>query len=394
MLPFRLAARLGAVLLAAAGAMPAQSASLSIDIPGCTAVQLSGQAGSYTVTCTQQAQSCVVNSSPLSPQGNTSATLTVACAPAATAVTWQASRGCTVPSANGLTATVSESGGRSCVYTATANGGGSGTTTVVWQDNGTQPPPNAPSGCSIARTPANGSLGAGGGAISMSASCTGGGAVTSWSWRKNAQSGWSAAQAPTDSLPANTATANVTYTYGVTACAGNACAPEVTTTFVVAGSQPVGLCPAGADVVYVDLPWGGQVSTASAGGMRPGTMVVARLTVPSALGGIRSGLFSWVEFGGQPYDRIASLSTQACDFRNWSPAAWNTDPTGATNPMAYGLGQTGGIGWGIQGLIGTPPVLQPGATYYFNIQNVSPHNGQGTCTASTCDLLLTLSTYR
>ncbi|MCL4761511.1 MAG: hypothetical protein KJ018_06950, partial [Burkholderiales bacterium] len=166
----RLAAGLAAFALAAAAA-PATAATLSVDIPGCSNVVMSGTAPNYTITCTQQAQSCVVNATPASPQGNTTATLSVACAPGATAVTWQASRDCSVPTVNPnapLTATVTESGGRSCVYTATASGGGSGATSVLWQSAGTQPPPNAPTGCSIARTPSNGVLGSSGGAISMS----------------------------------------------------------------------------------------------------------------------------------------------------------------------------------------------------------------------------------
>ena len=90
----------------------------------------------------------------------------------------------------------------------------------------------------------------------MSAACSAGGPVTSWSWRKGASTGWSSSQAPTDTLPANTGSAAVTHTYAVTACSGGACAPEVITTFTVSGSAPVGFCSQYSDVRFVDLNWG------------------------------------------------------------------------------------------------------------------------------------------
>jgi hypothetical protein len=379
--------------------VPAPAATLSVDIPGCANVVLSGSAPNYTLSCTETAQTCVVNANPLAPQGNTTATLSVACSPAATAVTWQASRDCTAPKAGAspLTASVSEPGGRSCVYTAHASGGGSASTSVVWQGATTAPPPNAPTGCSIARTPGSGAVGTNGGNVSMSATCTGGGAVTSWTWRKNNQGGWSTAQAPSDTLPANTSSAQVTYTYGVTACAGNVCANEVQTTFTVAGSQPVGMCGSFGDVTYVDLPWGGSpgnVTTSAGGGVRPDTVVVARLVVPAnaVTAQIRQGRVSWVEFGGQPYNRLVSLSTQPCDFRGYSPWTYPTDPTGNTAPLKWGVGQTGDISWGLQGGVGAP-VLVPGQTYYFNIRNRNHLDDTPSCTASSCEMLLTTSLY-
>ncbi|HEX4885494.1 MAG TPA: hypothetical protein VFX05_15230 [Casimicrobiaceae bacterium] len=394
---FRFAAGLAATLLVGSAAWPVHAAVLAVDIPGCANVVLSGTAPNYTISCTQTTQTCVVNANPLSPQGNTQATLSVACAPAAKSVTWAASRDCTMPSAgtSPLTATVTEAGGRSCVYTAVADGGGSGSTSVVWQGASTAPPPNAPTGCSITRTPSNGSLGTSGGAVSMTVNCTGGGTVTSWAWRKNSQSGWSTSKSPSDTLPANTSSAQVTYTYGVTACAGNACATEVQTTFSVAGSQPVGMCANYPDVVFVDLPWGGQIDTYNNGQMRPETVVVGRLQVPAnaVTGAIRQGRMSWVEFSGSPINRLASLSTQPCDFRGYTPSTYPTDPTGASAPLKWGVGQTGDITFGLQGGVGSPPLV-PGQTYYFNLQNRNHLNDTSSCTAALCDLRMTISTYQ
>ncbi|GIK88479.1 MAG: hypothetical protein BroJett026_39600 [Betaproteobacteria bacterium] len=403
----RLAAGLAAFVLAAAAA-PATAATLSVDIPGCSNVVMSGNAPNYTITCTQQAQSCVVNATPASPQGNTTATLSVACAPGATSVTWQSSRDCNMPTVNPnapLTATVSESGGRSCVYTAVANGGGSGSTSVLWQSAATQPPPNAPTGCAIVRTPSNGALGQTGGPISMSASCSGGGAVTSWTWRKNATSGWSSAQAPTDTLPANTGTANVTYTYGVTACAGTACAAEVTTTFTVAGATPVGFCSQYADVRFINLVWGGYIDTSGSGSnIQPGTVLVGIVNVPA---GVTSpldspGVISVVEHQGPTAERVMSISPQPCDFRNFVPGSQPAfpapDATGATKPMGW----SGGINPQIQYLYdGDPPGFAPakplltrGGTYYVNLQTIRSSDGQNSCGSTSCDVRITVTTPR
>ena len=65
------------------------------------------------------------------------------------------------------------------------------------------------------------------------------------------------AQAPTDTLPANTGKCGRHATpTAVTACSGGACAPEVITTFTVSGSAPVGFCGQFSDVRFVDLNWG------------------------------------------------------------------------------------------------------------------------------------------
>jgi hypothetical protein len=405
-MPFsRFVARFSGAALLGACLFPAYGATLTVDIPGCSTVALGGTGPNYTLTCTQNAQTCAVNATPASPAGGAVATLTVACSPAAASVVWQASRDCTTPavvSGSPLLATVSESGGRSCVYTATADGGGQASVPLVWTGVGTTPPPNAPTGCSITRTPANGALGASGGAISMSVNCTGGGTVTSRSWRKNATTGWSTLQAPTDTLPANTAVSAVSYTYGVTVCAGTACANEVTTTFTVAGSTPVGFCAQYSDVRFINLTWGGFVDTVgSQSSVQPGTVLVGVLNVPAgASSPLNSpGVVSVVEFSGPTAERVMSISPQPCDFRNFVPGASPTfpplDSSGATAPMAW----SGGINPGIQYLLdGDPPgafpvkpLLTRGATYYINLQTIRSSDGANSCSSATCDVRITVN---
>lgn len=389
-LPRLMAPIAGVVLFLSAGLSGA--ATLSVDIPGCSQVQLSGTGPSYTITCAQQAQTCVAQATPANPAGGATVTLSAACTPAATSVSWQASRDCTTPTAaSATTATVVEAGGRSCVYTATANGGGSGAASVVWGVGGGGGA-NAPTGCSIARTPANGALGASGGAISMQGSCTGGGAVTSWQWRKNAQSGWSAAQAPTDTLPANTGAAQVTYTYGLTACAGASCAAEVVTSFTVAGAVAAGFCGQYSDVVTTDLPWPGTIDTANAGGVRPETMYVVRFTVPAGATASQPGLLRAVEFMGEPANRVMSLSTQPCDFRGYTAGSFGAvDPTGATAPLFWSSDQTPNMSIRLTSMTGPAPKLTPGQTYYANIRTISFFSGTTSCTQSTCDMRVSLT---
>ena len=380
-----------AAVAAFAVSLPAQAATLTVDIPGCSALAMTGPGpnATYQVTCAQQVQSCVVNGPPESPQGNTVAQLTVACInPAATAVTWQASRDCATPTVapgNPLAATVTEPGGRTCVYTATAGGGGSGSATVVWQGPGTQPPPNSPTGCAITRTPANGQLTNAGGPIGMSGACSGGGTVTAWNWRRNATSAWSTAAAPTDSLPANTGSSPVTYTYGLTACAGTACANEVVTTFTVAGSAPAGFCGAYPNVIIVDLPidtGGGPIATAANGGFAADGVFVGRLVVPASVNQAGIGSVTFVEFVDPPTERLMTVSANPCDFRGGYGA---TDPTSATAPIKWSNGQTPQIQYQF-----TPSssnaVLQAGQTYYFNFRNEAWYApGPSSCAGTYCN---------
>ena len=385
-----------AVLLAVAPHY-ASAATLSVDLPGCAQVQLSGTGPNYTLSCAQSSMTCVAQANPVSPNGGTATSLTVACAPAATSVTWSASRDCTNPNGGqtvGQASVTEVIGGRSCVYTAAATAPGmtgSASVAVVWQGQSTAA---APTGCAITRTPSSGSLGTGGGAVTMNATCSGGGAVTSWSWRKGTTTGWRATQAAQDTLPANTGSAAVTHTYGVTACSNGACAQEVVTTFTVAGSAPVGFCSQFSDVRFVDLTWGGYVDTAgSAGvGVAADTILVGRITVPANFTPKSlPGVVSVVEHGAGQSERIITMSTQPCDFRGYSPGYIPPkDPTGNTGPMAWGVGINPQIFFQAA-TTAQPPVLNAGQTYFVNMRNWHYMTGQNNCTTSTCDVRVTVN---
>ncbi|HVF64205.1 MAG TPA: hypothetical protein VNE58_09445 [Casimicrobiaceae bacterium] len=402
---YRLVAPLAAVLLIGAP-QTASAATLTLDIPNCVAVGMTQDANGYTIRCTQSTMTCVGQASSSAPSGGTQIGLSVACTPAATSMNWATSRGCdpVTPGAIGSATVFQSAGGRSCVYTAMASSGSATAETpisVVWQGSTTTAPPNAPSGCTIARTPSTGTLGTGGGAISMTASCSGGNAVTSWSWRKNGQSFGSGAAGQSDTLPANTGSASVTHTYDVTACAGSTCATAVSTTFTVAGSGPVGFCSQFGDVRFVDLHYGSPpVDSVALVGLDSGTVLVGRITIPAGATSPQDqpGVISIVEYAGPTADRVASLSTSPCDFRGFGPGLVMlpaSDPTGASAPLAWGAGINPGMQYLLTGdNPGFPPrpLLTPGATYYVNLQTVNFSTGQNSCSTGSCNVRITVNT--
>jgi hypothetical protein len=109
----------------------AHAATVTIDLPGCAALTMTG-GPNYQINCAQQGQTCTAQASPANPAAGTMLTLSAACTPAAAVVTWQASRGCTTPT-GGATANVVEPAAIICTYTATGNAGGAGSVTVNWQ---------------------------------------------------------------------------------------------------------------------------------------------------------------------------------------------------------------------------------------------------------------------
>lgn len=412
----RLLAVAAAAALVAPVFVPAgqvHAATLSIDMPGCTSVALSGQPPNYTLTCTPVAQLCSMTSTAATPSVGTPVTLTVGCVPPATSLTWEASRGCNSPvpvAGNPMQAIVAQAAAINCVYSATAATSGiTSSTTVSWgaQVGGGI---TAPSGCAIGVTP-SASLSSAGGQINLSGTCSGGGAVTKWTWRRDATNNVSAAQNFNDTLAANTNQAARTYTYGVVACAGpnqDVCAAEVTRTVQVAGAGAggTGLCAQYPSVMTVDLPWGGTFTTGSVPpGLIPGTVFVGRLTVPanatSSGNPLNFGLVAASEYQGAPYTRLMTLSTQACDFRGYNPPVfpwvWPTpDPTGVNGPLAWGGNSISpGIAYLLAGTSpGSPPkpLLTPGSIYYINMRTINVEQGIEACTQSACDVRFNVST--
>lgn len=396
----RFVAILASVAAAFAPVAPVHAATLSIEMPGCSTVSLSGQPPNYTLTCAPIASLCSMTVSAATPAVGTTVTLTVGCVPPATSLSWQSSRGCNAPvpvAGNPMQATVTQTSAVICIYTATAATSGTMSNAAVsWVGGGTA----APAGCQIGVTP-SASLPAAGGNVTLTGSCSGGSPVTRWSWRRDLTNNVSSAQGFSDTLPANTNQAARTYTYGLTACAGagqDVCAAEVIAPVQVAGSGPpvAGLCPGNA--IVADMAWGISYITS---GIGPGVMFSGRFTVPAdSTPNTVPGSFYASEFGGSPANRLMTLSTQACDFRGYTPVypipqpvLPPGDPTGATGPLAWAGGSLTSTGPTIAFLLlgdppGSPPkpFLTPGQTYYLNIQTVNWDLSNSCAGAGPCDM--------
>lgn len=251
---------------------------------------------------------------------------------------------------------------------------------------------NPPTGCAVTRTaPSSGTLPQAGGAVQLNGTCGGGGTVTSWEWRKN---GTAVANKTTsqydETLPANSGSAAITYSYEARACAGAGnCSNWTTpsTTVSVAGTTVVaGLCSAYSNVVIVDFPWGTTIDTRiPAPGLTADTVFVGRIDVPTDVGSTSLGQVRFYEYIDPEALRLISVSTQPCDFRGFVPgAALPTDPSGQNYPLSWSAGISPKVT--VQGDNGTNvnyPKLNRGARYYVNLRNVSPYSGQLTCAPGT-----------
>ena len=399
-------------LIASPGASAQHISSITFQSPHCNGYILAKTGPtSFTLSCVFTSCTMVASSGTAVP--NTRVTLTASCTPAPTSVLWTASPGCTAPTPsapNSLTATVTETSERICGYYASVSDGtlqGQGSTPVTWSNAPPPPPPpppSAPSGCTVARTtPASGSLSTTGGAITLTGSCSGGSAPTAWEWRRNGAATSVTTASYSETLPANTGTAATTYSYDARACNGTACSAWTSpaTTVTVGGSAPAGFCSSYGDVRYIDLNWGSPpVDTAGTVGLVPGTVIVARLNVPAGATspGDNPGIVSMVEFMGPTAYRVMTLSTQPCDFRGFSPGyVPPPDPSGTNGPLFWARDPNPNIPFLFMGdnpgMFPVKPLLNPGQTYFINLQTIHYATGGSTCSGA-CDVRFTVDPPR
>ena len=262
--------------------------------------------------------------------------------------------------------------GTSCASWSLTSSNGSYTLTC----NSAPVPQGAPTGCAIASSPVGGALGSAGGAITMTASCSGG-TVTSWSWTKSGGGWGSGAASQNDQLPANTGASSLTYTYSVTACNGTSCASPVITTFTVAagnvggggGGGAGGACPGiSGTTTYVNIPWGAGAYSYPSPQMGSSDAIVGILTTPSAVSPTGPGGAGRLEidpYGGGGVYQWVTIST--------SPCVWNM-PDGGFSEWASPPNWWVSFGNPIGDII-----LQPNTTYYVNIRNWDPYRSKQTC---------------
>jgi hypothetical protein len=263
------------------------------------------------------------------------------------------------------------------------------TVTVNWQA-GT--PLLAPSGCSLVASPT--SLPAGGGAVTLSAACSGGGAPTAFAW-----SGGSVASSTTVGAQATnvTSTTSFSVTPSNGAGAGNTASAVVS---VASTSTAVDFCTQYQNVVVLDVPWGSQATTGGAGGsFAANGVLVARFTVPAGFTSSsgKKGKVQHAEYGDPPTYRQASLSTKACDFRGAattasSPYQFSLTGGGANYPMYWSFSNTGYVEYTVTGNALNTTQLQAGHTYYYNVRNYSPDLQSISCSGATCNAVISINT--
>jgi hypothetical protein len=258
----------------------------------------------------------------------------------------------------------------------------------------------APQNCSLTSSANNVAPGT---IVTLTASCSGGGAPTSFSWGGQ---GINASGPAQQSIQVSSTT---TFTVTPSNGSGPGNQAQVTVNVTSGGGGGGGnaggdLCSQYQNVVRMDVPWGGSKDTRSNGTpfLANGVLAV-RFTVPAgaaysfgALGAVNVSEFA----DGGPAFRQASLSTTACDFRGVATTRHDDylrDLTGATAfPMEWATGNTASAQFTVTGTSANMPQLQPGGTYYYNVRNWSPFNNRGqgavSCTKSTCNVIVQVRT--
>ena len=410
----RLLARIVLCLTFLVATAPTYAASVTFDAPFCSGFSVSGTGPSYTLTCETMACSAYVSSGTVLP--GQPILIAVSCPATATIASYQwsvsGSSGCVTPS-QGPYNIFTIPGEATCTYrviaTATNGDKGSAVANVAWAST----PAAAPS-CSapsLVTTPSP--ITSAGGTASLNVTCTGTGITYAWHRTAPTAGALGSASTATDSLAANSGSSGVTYTYVVDACTGptSASCSSQTVSVVVpsatgggGGGGGTGMCAGLPNVVMLDVPWGGTVTTRGAGTtFQANGMVVAKFTVPAGYTttpGFK-GKVQAAEYGDPAVYRQTSLSTQACDFRGAATRttdSYITDPTGTNNPLKFGFGNTAIVEFTVTGTALFTPQLVPGQTYYYNIRNWSPYANGGaggiSCTGSTghCDIIISHNT--
>ena len=359
-----------ALLSAFAVISPVNAGSITLSDPNCDSFTLGGPLGNQTLSCVvSSVPVCTVNG-PGSAQINTSVTLTAQCSPAATSYAWTGGN-CTT----GQTCSATEGSAVTRSYTvAGTNGAGPGNPSaqplnVVWSNA----PPAVPSGCTL--TPNSASLPAGGGSVTLTAACSGGGAPTNYVW-----TGGTIPSSGTSAQVVTSVTASTTFTVKPSNGGGNG--NLASTTVTVAGSGGGGgaiSCPGYSSVIVLNLNYApgvqSRVVTSSVFGNND--IVVAKFTTGTLSNYGKGGFLNAVENSDGPITRTAALSTTPCDL---APTGVNTISANVAWPQ---------INFSTPNSYGTP--LQSNTTYYFNIVNRGS-SGLGTCSNSdgNCPVAVTL----
>ena len=371
------AALASAAMVLAFAASPLHAANIILNDSNCDSFALSGTAPNQTLSCiVSNAPSGCTISGPTSGTINIPITLTATCATGSpNAWTWTGGNcaGQTTQSCAANSASVGQ-----VPYSVTPrNNIGSGNTantTVTWSNT----PPAAPTGCSLGASNTN--LPVGGGAVTLTATCSGGGAPTgdTWTASPSPTSGFSA-NGGSSQTPSIAATTFFTVTPSNAGGNGN----QATVSVNVAGTV-VGFCNQYPTVLpIVNVTWGQQATWHSMdiGNFGDNTVWLFKLVVPPGTPTSSvTGRFTAFEYAGPNTPRQLTISTQACDFRT-------KDWTGQNGPLAVSNGSTAEISYAVATpFIFGPAGLSAGQTYYISVRNgqLDP-TPQWSCGLATCN---------
>ena len=329
-------------------------------------------------TSSNPTPACTISPSSSSPGINTTLTLTASCTNSPTSYQWT---NCTPSAGKPDQCTASESSTVTRIYRVQAvNASGVGVPTdlpITWQN-----PPTAPPVCTISASSQSPYVG---GTLTLTANCTQ--SPASYSWTGCSSSGSTCQASASVVGPAS---------YSVTAT--NSFGTSTPATANVTWSSPpatgADFCGQYPNVVRATLTWGGNIDSYQHGGFPSNAIFVGRITVPQTATGTTPGVVSVVEFIDGQAQRIMTISPSACDFRGFTPGVGGSvDPTGANNPLGWAYGINPNIFFGLAGMTGSGPKLQPGQTYYVNIRN-RDFNGTDSCLTSNCNVRLTVNRPR
>ena len=286
-------ARIVLCLAFLASTAPAHAASVTFDAPFCSGFSVSGTGPSYTLTCETMACSAYVSSSTALPGQPILILMQCPGTASISSYQWSVSgdAGCVAPS-QGAYNIFTIPTAASCTYRiiATAANGdkGSAVATVAWATT----PVAAPSCSTPSLTTTPSPITSAGGTANLNVSCTGTGIT--YTWRRTAPAAATVGNAASvsDALAPNTTSSGITYTYVVDACAGSSassCTSQTVSVVVPSatgggggGGGGTGLCAGLPNVVMLDVPWGGTVTTRGTGTtFQANGMVVGKFTVPA-----------------------------------------------------------------------------------------------------------------
>lgn len=309
---------------------------------------------------------CVVSATDTTPNVGATIVLTASCSNAPTTFTWS---GCTSSAAtcNATSAAIGQ-----VAYTVVArNAAGASApagVSVTWETASTAVPK-----CTLSRT-AQTDPPVVNGLVVLTIACD----------RNVGSYSWSGCSSTNDVCIAREFSPG-TRTYSVFArnASGSSAPVSVTLGWVASPAPAPGLCGQFPSYLWSDIgSQGGRVESAALitppGFAWNGAWAV-RFVVPSTIGS-RLGRLSTAEFAGEPTVREATISRTPCDFRA-------TDPTGVNGPFSRGSGISVTSRFTADPAQPGYPVLQPGATYYYNVRNWQPATGTISCSPSPgrCD---------